>query len=719
MSEALPPPAPDEDVELERGAMPFRAHLVELRGRILRAALGIVVGFFVAWAYHVEIFDLLSAPIRAAMADNGLFAIKALQITESISVYMRIALIGGVFLSSPWIFWQVWAFVAPGLLRSEKRLAVPVIGASVLFFVAGAAFCYAVVLPFMTDFLIKMTIEAEGMTLEPTLASTTSYATWLLLAFGVVFELPVFMYFLALLEMVTAKGLLAFYRYWIVIAAVIGAILTPTPDPINQMLMSGPLVVLYGIGIGIAWAVEADRRGGGRIPVRGAVILVVLLLGAGAVGAREQLGRRNRDPVADVPRDALQLVGMHAPAMAKLLQQAGDDDAKRALGPLAMLEMLGVEVQGPQFWLVRMAKGAALIVPCADADAVPTRLSRERQSSLLKQSGGPSVQLRLPGEEGLWRVTAPQPDVLWIGHEDALVELAATRSGDRAALADDVRFAEQVEELRAAGPLWSIALSSVGVAGLLPGGALADRIERASAVLDRDGHTLLLRLVARSEADARSVRDRLAVWASEVRASAEPTPKTPSDDRIELLTRRLAAIAGLVGRVGETAARALPDGSSEQITLLAASHDAARLGRELRSVQPPEAPVARKDALAALVSPPAVFETSLRTATLSWKIEAPTTTLLEGIFAPTRVGLDPEGLKKKPEAGDADEAAAGAAAGSPGAAKPGDAKPADERPADEGPGPDPRRMQIPIPPPKPQTAEPARAPAPAEPTLAR
>lgn len=654
MSQALPPPPP-EDEELERGAMPFRAHLVELRGRILRAVLGIGVGFFVAWAFHVEIFDLLSAPIRSAMADNGLFAIKALQITESISVYMRIALIGGVFLASPWVFWQIWAFVAPGLLRSEKRLAVPVIGASVLFFVAGAAFCYAVVLPFMTDFLIKMTIEAEGMTLEPTLASTTSYATWLLLAFGVVFELPVFMYFLSLLELVTARGLLGFYRYWIVIAAVIGAVLTPTPDPINQMLMSGPLVVLYGIGIGIAWVVEADRRGGGGLPMRGALALAALLLLAGFFGVRDQLGSRTRDPVSDIPRDALQLVGMHAPAMAKIRQQAEGEVASVALGPLALLETLAVEPLGPQLWLVRSASGVALIVPSADAEAVPARLARTRQSSLLRHAGGPSVLLRF-GEGGrLWRVTAPQHDVLWIGHDETLAELAATRAGDRAAMADDVHFAEQVEALRSAGPLWSLSLSTTGVAGFLPGGALAERVERVSGVVDRDARSLVLTLATRSEADGRSVRDRLSVWSAEVRGRAEPVAATPADERLELLTRRLAAVAGLVGRVGETAARALPDGSSEQITLLAASHDAARLGRELRAVQPPEKPPARPDPLSALVAPGTVFETSLRTATLTWRIEAPPATLLDGLFAPARVGLDAKTLAPPPR--EIDEAA--------------------------------------------------------------
>ena len=97
-------------------AMTFREHLIELRSRVFKAAVAIVVGFFLAWNWHIELYAILTAPLRDAMAANNLFAIKALAITESIEVYMKLSLIGGIFLSSPWVFWQIWAFVAPGLL---------------------------------------------------------------------------------------------------------------------------------------------------------------------------------------------------------------------------------------------------------------------------------------------------------------------------------------------------------------------------------------------------------------------------------------------------------------------------------------------------------------------------------------------------------------------------------------------------------------------------
>lgn len=665
MSEAGAPI--DDEAELGRSAMPFREHLVELRGRVMRAVLGVLVGFVIAWSWHVELFDVLSLPIRGAMADNGLFAIKALQITESITVYMRLSMIAGLFLASPWVFWQLWAFVAPGLLRSEKRLAVPVIAASVFFFFAGAAFCYFVVLPFMTDFLIKMTLEAEGLTLEPTLASTTSYATLLILAFGVVFELPVFMYFLSALGIVTASGLWGFYRYWIVIAAIIGAILTPTPDPVNQLMMSGPLVVLYGLGIGIAWFVEADRRDGRKLPLRGAVALLVLLLGAGWAGARQMDEGRQRDPLADVPREALQLVGVHAPTLDRLLQMAAQGQGAIGIGPLALIPGLGLTPSGPHVWMVRLAEGVALVVPTEAAAEVPARVARQRQASLLQQAGGPSAVFRLRGDARLWRVTAPQQDLVWIGHDEALAALAAVRVGERAGMAEDVRFAEICEELRAAGPLWALTMNSAALASWLPPGVLTEGLQRATAVVDNDGARLQLRFDGRSEADARSVRDRLAVWLAELRerAGAE-VPTTAADERLELLTRRLAAVAGLLARVGETAARALPDGSSEAITLLAASNDANRLGRELRSTPPPPPPPPA-DALSALGLPPQVFELTMRGSVLHWRVEGQPATLIAGLLAPTRSGVDIGAAKAvladtaQPEAG---------AAGEPGAAAP-------------------------------------------------
>ncbi|MBI5608816.1 MAG: twin-arginine translocase subunit TatC, partial [Deltaproteobacteria bacterium] len=242
----------------EQGTMSLREHLIELRTRVVRSAIAVIAAFFVAWSFRIDLYDWLSQPIRDAMANNNLFAIKALQITESIEVYMKLSLVGGLFLASPWVFYQIWAFVAPGLLAKEKRLIVPVLSGSVACFVMGAAFCYLVVLPFMTDFLIRMTTEAPGLTLEPTLASTVSFATLMLVAFGAVFELPLFMYVLAAVGLVSAKGFLGFFRYWVVIAFIIGAVLTPTPDPINQTLMSAPLVLLYGVGIGIAWFVQRD-----------------------------------------------------------------------------------------------------------------------------------------------------------------------------------------------------------------------------------------------------------------------------------------------------------------------------------------------------------------------------------------------------------------------------------------------------------------------------
>lgn len=632
-------PAAEQD-ELAQGAMPFRAHLTELRQRMLRAIIGVGLGFFVAWSFHVELFDLLSAPIRAAMANNGLFAIKALQITESITVYMRLSLVAGLFLASPWVFWQLWSFVAPGLLRSEKRLAVPVLSASVFFFFAGAAFCYFVVLPFMTDFLIKMTIEADGLTLEPTLASTTSFAMWLLLAFGLVFELPVFMYFLSVLELVTARGLLAFYRYWVVIAAIIGAILTPTPDPLNQLLMSGPLVVLYGVGIGIAYFVELDRRQGRAIPTRGALALVALVVLAGWVGVRTT-GQGSADALADVPRETLQVIGVHLPAAERLLQLATDGGGAQGLGPVALLGALGAAPIDAHALVVRMADGVAVIARVKDAAALPERVASAHRSSRLVQAGGPSATFRIPGDERLWRITAPHPELIWIGHDRALAALAAVRSGARPGLAHDTQLVEAIAQARASGPLWAVSGHGNGIGGWLPAGAMADRLQRAVAVVGKDAAWLEFQLGARSEADARSIADRLAVWQADTRRVAAEAATAPTDERLELVARRLSVVAGLLARVGETAARALPEGSTEAVTLLAASNDAHRLSRELRTPPAAPAPKPSVDALAGLVLPPQVAELRQRGSMLTWRIEGQPGPLLAALMAPALAGMRP------------------------------------------------------------------------------
>ena len=623
--------------------MPFREHLVELRGRMLRAAAALALGFFVAWSFHVELYDWLSAPVRSAMADNGLFAIKALQITESISVYMKLSLVGGLFLVSPYVFYQIWAFIMPGLLATERRMMTPVILASATFFVAGGMFCYAVVLPFMTNFLIQLTIEAAGMTLEPTLQSTVSYSMWLLLAFGVIFELPVFMYFLSALGLVNAAGMWAFYRYWIVVAFIIGAVLTPTPDPLNQALMSGPLVILYGIGIGIAWLVERDRseqRTG--LPIRGGLVLLVVLFAAGAFASGSLGDKTGRAPVADVPKAVNQLVGVHRASWPKLSQQFAASTARPPLGILRLLKTINSgELKGQTIWLARFSDSAAVIVGHTDAVAVVKRVAASRKVSLVPYAGGQSALFALPGDREHWRVCAPQPDVLWLGHDRALARLARVREGRDAALVSDQRVAEELEPLRSSGPLFALALASEGRKGWLPDGALSEKVNLVTAYID--GPRKLLRLTYHSKGfeTATALHDRLQVWTAEERQRAAQKPAGTQE--LSQLVGRLSNLSRAVARLAAVSARLMPEDSADHRTALRVSREALVVSRELGGVKPlKREPVSALDQLA---FPPAISEIVVDRATVTWQVEAKPSTLVAGLLAPSDAGFDPAQLK--------------------------------------------------------------------------
>lgn len=251
----------EEHDELEDGekVMTFRQHLGELRGVLMRVSLALVLGFFVGWSFRREIFEFLSSPVTDALADNGIYHYQAISIAESIVVYLKAVLIADIAVLSPFIFYQLWSFVGPGLLDSEKRFVAPLTVFSVVFFLIGSAFAYTVILPFITDWLVKLTVEEGAVEMLVTMQNAYSTSFTFLLMFGLVFELPLVIYFLALFGAATHTSLLSFWRYFVVLSFIISAMLTP-PDPISQVLMAVPLNGLYGFGIIVAWGVVRTRR---------------------------------------------------------------------------------------------------------------------------------------------------------------------------------------------------------------------------------------------------------------------------------------------------------------------------------------------------------------------------------------------------------------------------------------------------------------------------
>jgi sec-independent protein translocase protein TatC len=247
----------------DSGVMSFREHLAELRSRLIRIAAIVTVGFFVCWSWRIELFGFLSGPIARALADNGVYHFQAIEITESIMVYVKTSVVAAAVLTSPLTFWQLWSFISPGLLQNERRFIIPVTAFTVIFFLIGCAFSYEVILPFITDWLVKLTLEGGQADVVVTLQNAYSTSFVFLLIFGAVFELPLVIFFLALFGIVTHKSLVGFFRYFVVISFIVGGILTP-PDPLSQILMAVPLNVLYAFGILVAWGVDRSRGEDGR-----------------------------------------------------------------------------------------------------------------------------------------------------------------------------------------------------------------------------------------------------------------------------------------------------------------------------------------------------------------------------------------------------------------------------------------------------------------------
>ncbi len=239
--------ANDAHDEEEDRPMSLRDHFTELRKRLLRAFLWALVGFAACYPFAEELFSLLFQPLMRTMPEASRLIFTSPP--EAFFTFLKVAFVAGIFLSSPLIFYQVWAFVAPGLYKEEKVYILPVAFFSAVFFISGGAFCYFVAFPFAFEFF--MSYSKGIIQAMPALNETLSFVLQLLLAFGLVFELPLFVFFLARLGIITAQMMRKFRRYAILANVIIAAILTP-PDVMSQMLMAGPLLLLYELSIVIA-----------------------------------------------------------------------------------------------------------------------------------------------------------------------------------------------------------------------------------------------------------------------------------------------------------------------------------------------------------------------------------------------------------------------------------------------------------------------------------
>lgn len=240
--------------------MTFLEHLGELRTRLIRALLGCLPGMVIAWEYKERLLELLVQPLTTAWLQLGLGkpTIHFANPVDPFIAYMKIAATVGLLIASPWVFWQAWAFIAPGLYKREQMYGIWFALASSVCFAGGAYFGYMVVFPMGFETFLSMagTLPSGVVKVEPTIMidEYLGFATQMLLAFGTVFEVPVVVTFLAIAGLVNWKQLLNFGRWWILIASILAAILTP-PDVGSQMMMMIPLVALYFLSVGIAYFV--------------------------------------------------------------------------------------------------------------------------------------------------------------------------------------------------------------------------------------------------------------------------------------------------------------------------------------------------------------------------------------------------------------------------------------------------------------------------------
>ncbi|MFZ0913534.1 MAG: twin-arginine translocase subunit TatC [Candidatus Korobacteraceae bacterium] len=242
----------------EMTGMSFLEHLEELRRRIIYSFLYVVAGFCVCWWFHEQIFAIMQKPIVTALANHKMDTqLVYLNPTDPFNMYLKISFLAGIFVASPFVLYQVWAFIAPGLYRNERRYVLPFMFSTVGLFLAGGFFGYKMVYPAALDFLIGWSAQFKPMI---TVGEYTDLFLTIIAGLGLVFEMPILVFFLALMGILTAGWMWRNFRYSILVIFIIAAIITPTTDIMNMCIFAAPMIVLYLFSIAIAWFVHPTQR---------------------------------------------------------------------------------------------------------------------------------------------------------------------------------------------------------------------------------------------------------------------------------------------------------------------------------------------------------------------------------------------------------------------------------------------------------------------------
>ncbi|MBN2516950.1 MAG: twin-arginine translocase subunit TatC [Deltaproteobacteria bacterium] len=232
--------------------MPFTSHLEELRGRLIRIFIAIGILFVVCYFFKEKLFEVLTIPLVVSMPDNSTMIFTSLP--EAFFTYLKVSFFAAIFLASPYILYQIWKFISPGLYESEKKYVFPFVFFSTIFFVGGSLFAYFVVFPFGFKFFLAFGTELIRPMLS--IKEFLSFSFKLLLAFGIIFELPILMFFLSRVGLINSKTLITNRKYAILVVFIVAALFTP-PDVVTQVLMALPLMFLYEASV---WVVRLGEK---------------------------------------------------------------------------------------------------------------------------------------------------------------------------------------------------------------------------------------------------------------------------------------------------------------------------------------------------------------------------------------------------------------------------------------------------------------------------
>jgi sec-independent protein translocase protein TatC len=257
MSETAARSLPKPETE-EMPTMGFLDHLEELRRRIVYSIIAVAIGFGICWFSASRLVGIMQKPIVEILHKNGQPDMLVYQHpVDPFNLYLKVAAVAGLFVTSPFVLYQIWLFIAPGLYKNEKKYVTPFMISTVTLFLSGGYFGYAVVLPKALEFLIDFGKQFRPMI---TIEEYTSLFVTIIVGMGVIFEMPILVLFLALMGLVSAGWMWRNIRYSILGIFIVAAIITPTPDIVNMCIFAAPMVALYILSIGVAWLVHPEQR---------------------------------------------------------------------------------------------------------------------------------------------------------------------------------------------------------------------------------------------------------------------------------------------------------------------------------------------------------------------------------------------------------------------------------------------------------------------------